>query len=211
MKNPPDPSQHKPSLLFPARGESDLPQLRRRMCLRLPISEPWPWRECMLTAVNSYLLWAFAWLQFCVAVATFSYRGTNLWYYTEASDPLGLSVADAFWGISIALSVFAVTAVVGATWKMPRLWKRIVCVGIFAGIVIGFSGLVRHLRYFSYAAAMGERNELRERYQRLLAVHYASTDPEVLAELKWRKDEVKRYDERIRRYEDKYGAYVPPP
>ncbi len=56
-----------------------------RIRIRLPqasLPPPWPWEATMLTAANCYLLWAFTWLQFVSTIAYFSYRGTNLGFYT---------------------------------------------------------------------------------------------------------------------------------
>ncbi len=162
----------------------------------------------MLTAGNSYLLWAFTWFQFVILLSLFSYRGNNLWLYTLSTEPTGLTIPELFLTISIALSVFAVAAVTGATGKTPRLWKRMFTVGLFAFFAIGLSCLNLHFRHYSYTAALRARGLAFEIYHRNLVVNYQSTDRDIQQALQWDKLAVDQYDKVISEYEEKYQIEV---
>jgi len=139
-------------LLFPSINSSK--PLRIHLGLRSTPLSPWPWQATMLTAVNCYLLWAITWIQFVILVAFFSYRGLNLWYYSVSGKLFGLTIPELLLAISVTLSVFAVCAVAGSTYHVPRLWKRVFAVCLFAGFAIGLSCLSLHLRHYTYACAL---------------------------------------------------------
>ncbi len=159
----------------------------------------------MLTALNAYSLWSLTWLQFVTTLACFAYDGSNLWFYTTSSDPFQLSIPEGFLAFSIALSVFALCAVLGGTRRVPRLWKRVFVVSLFIGFAIGFSCLNLHLRHYCYAQALHFREEALDRYHRNLTVNYDSDDPWTTSMLEWDREVFERYDKGIRAYRERYG------
>lgn len=163
----------------------------------------------MLTAANCYLLWGLTWLQFVIILTGFSYRGLNLWFYSAAGEPLGMTIPESFLAFSIALSVFAVGAVTAATWHVPRLWKRMFTVSLFAVMAIGLSCLSLHLRHYSYAQALEFRAESHRTYHRNLTINYDSTDDWTVQWLEWDRRVVEEYDEQLRQYRKKYGLTKP--
>ena len=157
----------------------------------------------MVTAVNCFLLWSFTWFQFLIQLSTFSYRGWNLSPYTTTAEPFGVSTPKLFFGFSVALSVFAVTAVVGGTRSTPKLWKRLLAVSIFATIVIGFSGTILHLRHYSYRQALSHREFLQKRYDSQQLVHSDDSDDQQRW-LELDRNRIRHLDAMIRRYEESY-------
>ncbi len=159
----------------------------------------------MLTALNCYVLWGLTWLQFLTTLGCFYYNGLNLWFYVVTGHPLGLTIPESFLAFSIALSLFAIGAVTGSTLRAPRLWKRLLTVGVFAALAIGLSCFNLHLRHLSYRRAIDTRAEI----LRGFGGHPASgSDPgnEWLAQdLQWRRSAVERYDELLSQYRAKYG------
>lgn len=163
----------------------------------------------MLTAVNCFLLWGLTWLQFVISLGNFSYRGTNLWFYVVEGEPLGMTIPETFLAFSIALSIFAVGAVVGGTRSEPRLWKRILAVGIFAAIAVGMSCMNVHLRHYSHGQAMKFRAAAMEDYHRNLTMKYDSTDPWDVEWLEWQRRVVDGYDRDLDLYQERYGSNEP--
>ena len=159
----------------------------------------------MLTAANSYLLWAFTWIQFVVTVATFSYRGLNLLFYVENAPPFDHTLPELFLGFSVALSLFAITAITGATCRTPRFWKRLLTVGIFAAIGIGFSCLNLHLRHYSYASAILAREMHQAMWIRLSRSHVGDTDSDLQHAIEEQRRWMDQYATSIALYEKKYG------
>lgn len=170
----------------------------------------WPWRETMLTAANAYLLWAFTWLQFVVTMATFSYHGQNLWFYTENAPPFQRTIPELFLAFSIALALFSLTAITGSTWRTPRLWKRLLTVGIFAACAIGFSCLNLHLRHESYASAIRAHQFHQARWIEFSRASIHSTDEYLLENTAWERGLMEQYEANISRYEKKFGIAEPP-
>lgn len=170
---------------------------------RLP---SWPWKVTMLTAANCYLLWMLTWLQFLVTLVTFSYKGKNLWFYTASGEAFGLTIPELFLVFSIALSVFAACAVAGATWQVPRLWKRLLAVIIFAGIAIGFSCVNLQLRHYIYVRALESYAERHDNYHRNLMSNYNSSDEWRIQDLEREKNFLEGYDSHLKQYREKYGV-----
>ena len=158
----------------------------------------------MLTTVNCYLLWGFTWLQFLTTFFSFSYRGRNLSFYTVSGDPLGFTIPEMFFGFSVALAVYAVCAVVGGTWRTPRLWKRILAVGLFVIIAIGASITNLHLRHYSYNQALEWREDLEEDCRRYLRIYNNTGEAWALESLEWERRMLRVHVADIRIYEDKY-------
>lgn len=158
----------------------------------------------MLTVANCYLLWGLTWLQFVTTLGCFSFSGRNLWFYTVNGEPLGMTIPESFFAFSIALSVFAVAAVMGATWNTPRLWKRLFAVCLFAGMAIGLSCLSLHLRHYSYDRAIESHAEAHRIYYRKLTIHYNSTDDWIVQDLEWARRVVEEYDAQLQQYREKY-------
>ena len=162
----------------------------------------------MLTAANCYLLWSFTWLNFVTALGHFSYRGRNLRFYTATGEPFGFSIPEMFFGFSIALVIFAVSAVLGGTWRTPRLWKRLLAVTIFAAITLGASILNLHLRHYCYDRALESREHWQLNYQRNLSQDYDPYDPfgtERKSSLEWALRSYTDLDFQIKTYEGRYG------
>jgi hypothetical protein len=191
-------------LLYPQIANRPLPPLGFGGGTRYLLLPSWPWEATMLTVANCYLLWGFTWLQFVITLSCFSYKGKNLWFYTEVGEPLGLTIPESFLVFSIALSVFALCAVVGATWRTPRLWKRIFTVCIFAGIAVGLSCLNRHLRHYSYARAVESRAVSFKDYHRSLTVNNNSTDEWAIQSLEWQRQELQEYDLHLSKYRSRF-------
>ncbi len=158
----------------------------------------------MLTAVNCFLLWGFAWLQFVTMFSCFSYQGRNLWFWTVIGKSFGFTIPESFLGVSIGMVLFAVCAVAGGTWRTPRLWKRLLTVSIFAAIVLGFSLMNLHLRHYSYDMALAAKEDLRRSYHRNLTLHYNSEDLSTLQWLDWERSMLEDLNAQIRLYEQKY-------
>ncbi|MFC7339673.1 hypothetical protein ACFQY0_20985 [Haloferula chungangensis] len=165
---------------------------------------PWPWRATLLTTVNCYLLWGLTWFQFVITLSCFSYSGRNLWFYALEPETFGLSVPETFLAFSIALSVFALCAVSVGTWRTPRLWKRLIIVGIFVAITLGFSCLNLHLRHYCYAQALFYRDQAQAKYHQNLVLNYDSEDEWVVQSLEWDQQIVDEYNEGIRLYREKF-------
>lgn len=191
-------------LLFPPPSD-EASAKRVTFGVKQPVIPSWPWRATMLTALNAYSLWSLTWLQFVTTLAFFAYDGSNLWFYAVRSYPFGLSIPEGFLAFSIALSVFALCAVVGGTWGVPRLWKRVFTVSLFVGFAIAFSCLNLHLRHYCYAQALHFRQEALDRYHRNLTVNYDSDDPWTTSMLEWDREVFERYDKEIRAYRERYG------
>lgn len=94
-----------------------------------------------------------------------------------------MTVAESFLVFSVALSVFAACAVTGATLRMPRQWKRLIAVCIFASMAIGLACLSLHLRHYSFERALESRAEAYRNYSGWIAA--GSTDPFVVDQLEW--------------------------
>lgn len=165
----------------------------------------WPWQAMMITAVNCFLLWAFTWLQFVITLSSFSYHGENLWFYTVTDEHFHMTIPELFLAFSLALSLFAIVAVMGATWKEPRLWKRVLAVSIFAIIAIGLSGSNLHLRHFCYEQAVAQRTELMQFYRRAVSANYQTANPDTLNNLTWSKEKLFSHDRILHDYRKKYG------
>jgi len=191
-------------LLCPPVESRPLPQLRHRFTIPPSAIPSWPWQETMLTAFNSYMLWCFTWLHFVITLSSFSSRGSNLWFYTEVIDPFGLNIPETFLVISILLSVFAVSAVIGSTWKSPRLWKRVFCVCLFAGFAISFSIINLHLRHYCYLRALELRSKAHNEYIYSPRINYGDNVHYEEHFLKWQRSIIEEYDAQIRRYGIKY-------
>ena len=162
----------------------------------------WPWQAMMITCINCYLLWSLAWLLFLINLSVFSYSGKHLWFYTTVVEPFGFTIPESFIFLSVVLSLFAAGAVVFGTCSTPKLWKRVVMVSIFSAIAVGTSYLSLHLRHFSYAAAVSNRDRIFERYH-LNLVSDSSEDWRADA-LVWDKQILDRYDEQIEVYEEMF-------
>lgn len=175
-----------------------------------PPLPPWPWRETTLTAANCTLLWVIAWLQFLVMRLCFAFNGRNLWFYALEPPTFGLTIPETFLAFSIALSVFAIVAVAAGTRGVPRLWKRLFTVGLFAFFAIGLSLVNLHLRHYSYRQALFFREQAQASYHRQLVLHYDSSDSWEIQRLEWRQELVEDYDREIRRYREKYGLAPDP-
>lgn len=164
----------------------------------------------MLTVANCYLLWGLTWLQFVTTLGSFSYEGRNLWFYSTTGEPLGLTIPESFLVLSLLLSAFAVCAVVGATWRVPRLWKRLFTVCLFAGMAIGLSCLSLHLRHYSYAQALESRAVAHRIYHRNLTTSYNSTDHDLVMRIEWSWQVVEEYDSQLHNYQERYGLSKSP-
>lgn len=158
----------------------------------------------MLTAANSYMLWAFAWVQFVTNVAASSYSGRDLTWYTMKAEPFGFTIPEIYLGFSIALVVFSLCAVVGGTWRTPRLWKRLLTVLIFASITLGFSLITLHLRHYCYERALSWRKHLHWMHRSSIVAYEHTKDASMLDSINWDRQALERHEEQIRRYEEKY-------
>ena len=191
-------------LLFPQIETATVPRLLVSP-FRNEAHVPFPWQATMLTTVNCYLLWSLSWLQFVTTFSNFTSSGDNLTFYAISGEPLGLSIPESFLFTSIALSAFAISAVVGATFRVPRLWKRLLTVCVFSVIAIGFSCINLHLRHYCYAQALRCQDEvMRLQYQRQI-VYGNSTDHSILERLERGRQRLATYDELLRKYRSKYG------
>ena len=181
-----------------------------RLGYRFPPPRPpsWPWQATTLCALNCYLVWAFFWFQFLVTFCTFSYKGRNLYYYSIKPAPFGRSIPELFFAFSIALSIFACLAIIGGTYKTPKLWKRLLPLAIFSTISIGFSHLVLNHRHTTYQQALWLRENWLTEYHRDLVTHH---DDEDTNRSFWLDDQLRRIaqlDSEILSYEEKYQ--IPP-
>jgi len=185
-------------LCFPA-GEETGALGRLTVGSRCVVVPGWPWQATMLTAVNCFVLWGFTWLQFLTNLMCFTQRGHGLWFYVVRGEPLGLTIPEAFFGFSVALSVFALGAVIGSTWKVPRMWKRLLCVCLFAGMATGLASLSLHLRHFSYEQAVAYRDELSREYQGWLR------EGENDGFSEWLGQRLEEVDGQLREYRQSFG------
>jgi len=158
----------------------------------------------MLTVCNCYMLWALFWLQFLSNITFFGYRRFYLNYYTIRAEPFRIALPELFLLLSIGLAVFAVVAVAFGTRETPKLGWRVIMVTIFSAITTGFSATSLSLRGHSYNEAIRQRDEVSERYQKLIALD--SSEEWVKQDIHWVKRTLDFRNQEIELFQNLYGV-----
>ncbi|MGE9268444.1 MAG: hypothetical protein ACQKBY_10130 [Verrucomicrobiales bacterium] len=196
------------ALLFPPAGGKGL-RLRRKLAPP-PRPAPWPWKATMLTAVNCYLLVVLFWLCFVVSRIALRHPWVyNLDFYNYGSERFaGLNVPELFLVAALALSLFAFASIMIGTGKTPGLWKRLLCVSLFAALAVGLPLLILAGRRHSYEFARERAYVFNYRYQAELVRHYDELDHENHSRsyLSYYEVRLKRLEGQIARYHARYGV-----
>ena len=115
-----------------------------------------------------------------------------------------MALPEFFLILSIGLSLFAIVAVIFGTRETPKLWRRIVMVTIFSAITVGFSATSLGLRGHSYNEAIRQRDEVLERYHKLLALD--SSDEWVIRDINWVKRNLDFRNQEIQLFQKLYDV-----